>query len=123
MKKGISLFLIITLITLTFSALAALPSSPPPSPGGFEETSSEQITASDNGNNIITSAQNSSVLTSLDARITALESKLEKLEQEKEQLQGQNSGVFSTPFIILLSINLTLLGFMVYFFFLHKPQQ
>jgi TolA-binding protein len=123
-KNKASLIAILLLITLSFSGLAALPSSPPPSPGGFEETPSEQITASDNNdsnNDLIQAAPNSSVLTLLEARITALESKVEKLEQEKGQLE--KSGFFSTPFIILLSINLTLLGFIIYFFFIHRPAQ
>lgn len=108
---------------LVFSSIisgVALPPSQPPSPGGFDE----QPAAPEPSIELQTESQDVVQVLSPDVEENSkdLEKRVSSLEEKVHDLEI-DSGIFSIPFIILLSINITLVVMMAYFFFLHKPGQ
>jgi len=103
MKKEIGLLVLFTV--LLGSALAELPSAPPPAPGGFEVSEEQEVVTTE-----------SSSVSTADASVQELQQKIASLEKELSEAKKDESELLSTPFIISLSINLTLLILVFYLF-------
>lgn len=107
MKTRIVLCFIFSL--LLFSVMAELPSAPPPVPGEVEDQAEQQTV----GEQATITTAGSTLTVSADASVQELQQKIAVLEDELSALK-KKSAFLSTPFIISLSINITLLILIFY---------
>lgn len=122
MKRPVVVFFLVASLMIIFLVhfADALP-PPPPAPGSTEEQQTGQIVEEEVVSPqvaqpaAVNSPESSPQNTGLEERISILEDKVSDLELER--------GFFSTPFIIIFSINITLVIIIIYFFFLSKSQQ
>ncbi len=106
MRRETLYFVVFMLLLL--SSLAELPPAPPAAPGGFEEQISVQEV-------------NTIAVTESTVSVEELQQKITSLEAELSAAQKNKAGLLSTPFIISLSVNITLL--ILIFYLLKKAKE
>ncbi len=115
--------LVTIMLLIPITVIAQLPPPPPATPAGMgQEEQVQEVPAAEPELYAQEDETAYSVPLTESLKITELETRVTNLENKVLEIES-SSGFFSTPLIILLSINLALIAVVIYFFVLSRPKE